>query len=113
MKKNFVILSIIFIFSNLLSTGSANAENKNVMFIFDASGSMWGQIDGKNKIVIAKEAMSKLIKDLPDDMNVGLVVYGHREKKSSVHVQKCAGFVVYVVLDSSTLLKTTPKKSPA
>ena len=28
-------------------------ENKNVMFVLDASNSMWGQIDGKAKIEIA------------------------------------------------------------
>ena len=52
----------------------------NLMFIFDASGSMWGQIDGKAKIDIAKEAMDLIVGDLPPDMNVGLVAYGHRRK---------------------------------
>ena len=58
----------------------AAAKTGNLMFIFDASGSMWGQIDGKNKIVIAKEAMEKVVADLPDGLDVGLVAYGHRRK---------------------------------
>jgi Ca-activated chloride channel family protein len=51
-----------------------------VMFILDASGSMWGQVKGKAKIAIAKEVMKKLVDGLPDDMRVGLSAYGHRRK---------------------------------
>ncbi|MDA3896449.1 MAG: VWA domain-containing protein [Desulfobacteraceae bacterium] len=52
----------------------------NIMFILDASGSMWGQVDGKAKIVIAKEVLTGLIRDLPDNAVVGLIAYGHRRK---------------------------------
>jgi len=52
----------------------------NLMFILDASGSMWGQVEGKAKIAIAKEVLVGLIKDLPNDAVVGLVAYGHRRK---------------------------------
>lgn len=51
-----------------------------VMFILDASGSMWGRIEGTAKIAIAKEVMTELIQDLPDDADAGLVAYGHRRK---------------------------------
>lgn len=52
----------------------------NLMFILDASGSMWGQVEGTAKIVIAKEVLSDLIKGLPDNTIAGLVAYGHRRK---------------------------------
>jgi len=52
----------------------------NLMFILDASGSMWGQVEGTAKIVIAKEVLTDLIKGLPDNTIVGLVAYGHRRK---------------------------------
>ena len=52
----------------------------NLIFILDASGSMWTQIEGRAKIEIAKDVMSNLVKGLPDDLNVGLIVYGHRKK---------------------------------
>jgi Ca-activated chloride channel family protein len=58
----------------------AGASTGNLIFILDASGSMWGQVEGKAKIVIAKEVLTGLIKDLPDDATVGLVAYGHRRK---------------------------------
>lgn len=52
--------------------------SKNVELILDASNSMWGQIQGKAKIVIAKEVLNQIINGLPDEMNVGLRLYGHR-----------------------------------
>ncbi|MDJ0653593.1 MAG: VWA domain-containing protein [Xanthomonadales bacterium] len=51
-----------------------------MVLILDASGSMWGQIDGKAKITIAKEVMTELLDELPADLNAGLTVYGHRRK---------------------------------
>jgi Ca-activated chloride channel family protein len=51
-----------------------------VLFILDASGSMWGKVEGKDKIVVAKEVMINLVKELPDKIEVGLQAYGHRSK---------------------------------
>jgi hypothetical protein len=51
---------------------------KNVELILDASNSMWGQIEGKSKIEIAREVLSQIIDGLPEKMNVGLRAYGHR-----------------------------------
>lgn len=50
------------------------------MFILDASGSMWAEIDGRDKIAIAKEIMAGFIRDLPDNTRAGLGAYGHRRK---------------------------------
>lgn len=51
-----------------------------VLFILDASGSMKAKIDKQEKMVIAKEVMTNLLRDLPDMIKVGLEVYGHRTK---------------------------------
>ena len=51
---------------------------KSVEIIMDASNSMWGQIAGEAKITIARKVLTQTIKGLPDSMNVGLRVYGHR-----------------------------------
>jgi len=58
--------------------GAEKATINNVELILDASNSMWGQIQGKSKISIAKEVLDQLISGLPEDMNVGLRLYGHR-----------------------------------
>lgn len=41
---------------------------------------MWGQVENTAKITIAKEVLTGLIRELPDDAAVGLVAYGHRRK---------------------------------
>jgi len=71
------ILLLILVFQ-----GPAIAETNGdaFIFIFDASGSMWGQVEGKAKIELAKEVLTDLITDLPENINVGLVAYGHRKK---------------------------------
>ena len=51
-----------------------------VLFILDASGSMKAKIDNKEKMVIAKEVMTNLLRDLPDTIKVGLEAYGHHSK---------------------------------
>jgi len=50
------------------------------MIIFDASGSMWGQIDGVNKIVIARDALKSVVQRWNPAIPLGLTVYGHRTK---------------------------------
>ncbi len=52
----------------------------DLILVFDASGSMWGQIEGQNKIVIARRVVGELIDGLPEDQRVGLVAYGHRRE---------------------------------
>lgn len=56
------------------------ATPTRTILVLDASGSMWGQIDGRAKIEIAREVIGGLVDKLPDNTELGLVAYGHREK---------------------------------
>lgn len=56
-----------------------SAQGK-ILFILDGSGSMRAKMGNKDKMAVAKEVMTKLIKELPDNLQVGLEVYGHRRK---------------------------------
>ncbi|MEW5899960.1 MAG: hypothetical protein AB1715_00690 [Acidobacteriota bacterium] len=58
--------------------GEEREATKNVELILDASNSMWGQIGGEAKIAIARRVLAQIIEGLPDSLNVGLRVYGHR-----------------------------------
>jgi hypothetical protein len=58
--------------------GEEKETTKNVELIMDASNSMWGQIGGEAKITIARKVLAQIITGLPDAMDVGLRVYGHR-----------------------------------
>ncbi len=59
---------------------SAVSAAEDVVIVYDASGSMWGQIDGLSKIEIAREVMADLVNGWSDDTNLGLVAYGHRSE---------------------------------
>src|SRR5690606_39991818 len=58
---------------------AANAAD-DVVVVYDASGSMWGQIDGVSKIEIARDVMADLVSGWSDASNIGLVAYGHRSE---------------------------------
>ena len=60
--------------------GSTQATAQDVMVVYDASGSMWGQIDGVTKIEIAREVLGDLVNQWSADTNLGLVAYGHRRE---------------------------------
>jgi Ca-activated chloride channel family protein len=83
-------------------TAPAAAPSGNLVFILDASGSMWGQVQGKAKLLIAKEVLTGLIKDLPDDATVGLVAYGHRRKGDCSDVEE---LVPLGPIDKNKLIK--------
>jgi Ca-activated chloride channel family protein len=54
--------------------------DKQTMIVFDASGSMWGQINGEAKITMARDAMGQISQQFGASDQVGLMVYGHRQK---------------------------------
>ena len=65
-----------------LSPASAQTSAApDVMVVFDASGSMWGQIDGFSKIEIARDAFVGLSSTWGSkNVRAGLMAYGHRRK---------------------------------
>ncbi|MEZ5810763.1 MAG: VWA domain-containing protein [Rhizobiaceae bacterium] len=69
----------------MISLSAAAAERS--IIVLDASGSMWGQIDGKTKIEIARETLSEVLKTVPANTELGLMVYGHREKGSCSDIE--------------------------
>lgn len=58
-----------------------DTQSPDLMVVFDASGSMWGQIDGVPKIEVAREVFADISQDWADSgQAVGLIAYGHRRK---------------------------------
>ncbi|MEQ8346604.1 MAG: VWA domain-containing protein [Sneathiellaceae bacterium] len=68
------------------------AAATNLLFVFDASNSMWGQVNAVPKIQTARETLSGLIADLPADTRVGLLAYGHRSKDDCADVEMLVPF---------------------
>lgn len=62
------------------------AEGKSII-VLDASGSMWGQIDGRPKLEIAREALGSVLSGLDPTTEIGLMAYGHREKGSCEDIE--------------------------
>lgn len=62
------------------------ADGKSII-VLDASGSMWGQIDGRPKLEIAREALASVLSGLDPATEIGLMAYGHREKGSCQDIE--------------------------
>ncbi len=62
------------------------AEGKSII-VLDASGSMWGQIDGRAKLEIAREALGTVLAGIDPATEIGLIAYGHREKGSCEDIE--------------------------
>lgn len=76
-----ILLILFLMFGFFFFTSIAQARGiPQVMFIFDASGSMWGHVGGQTKIEAAKEVMTRIVPKLPSEVKTGLTVYGHRRK---------------------------------
>ncbi|RYD15680.1 MAG: VWA domain-containing protein [Lysobacteraceae bacterium] len=82
MKNGFMGLAL------LMTAGTAQAgENASAMLVLDASGSMWGQVDGRAKIEIAREAVGTLVAQWNDATDLGLMAYGHRRKGDCADIE--------------------------
>lgn len=64
------------------NTVLAQEQSGKAMIVLDASGSMWGQIEGEAKISIAKRVLSDVLSASPQSLHLGLMAYGHRQKGS-------------------------------
>ncbi|MEJ8573437.1 VWA domain-containing protein [Microbaculum marinum] len=75
-----IVSIVVFLLAALSLTSPIHAQQRDVMLVLDASNSMWGQIDGKNKIVIAREVVRDVLGDIPSDVRLGILAYGHRSE---------------------------------
>jgi len=81
MNHSFFRTSFLICLLILSSISTVSAETfPEVMFILDASGSMWGKVEDQTKIEAARSVMIKTVPALPPEVKVGLAVYGHRRK---------------------------------
>ena len=85
MKKTFLLL-LVFSFACLLYAQKQEAPSP-IVFIYDASGSMWGQVQGETKMKIAAGMLTTSVNNLPDNQKIGFVAYGHREKGDCTDVE--------------------------
>ncbi|MEQ8656356.1 MAG: VWA domain-containing protein [Hyphomicrobiales bacterium] len=63
-----------------LPVTAQQSDLERAILVFDGSGSMWGQIDGINKIVTARETLARVLPTFPATMELGLMAYGHNRR---------------------------------
>lgn len=86
-------LLVVFIFLCLgyqglfAKSNNTHEAQQNVILILDASGSMWGTIDGVPKINIARSAISGLLYNWDKSTKIGVIAYGHRRKGDCSDIQ--------------------------
>jgi Ca-activated chloride channel homolog len=78
--RKFLFWGMLLLIVSIFSPVGAAQENPRIMLVLDASGSMWGKIEGKTKIEIARDVIAGFLKKLDPNVEIGLVVYGHRQK---------------------------------
>lgn len=96
-KSSTRILSAAVLSATLLFHGASMAQSTNevsssateeqTMLVLDASGSMWGKIEGKTKIEIAREAVAGMVAQWPQGRRLGLMAYGHRSKGNCADIE--------------------------
>ncbi|AOW19913.1 vWA domain-containing protein [Urechidicola croceus] len=101
MKKVILILVIFSVFYV-----KAQDKPSPILFIYDASGSMWGELDGKTKKEIASEVLSTTVSNLPNNQNIGLIAYGHRKKGDCSDVE----YLVDINNNSKTKINSVVKE---
>ncbi|WP_333682886.1 vWA domain-containing protein, partial [Pontibaca methylaminivorans] len=70
-----------------LALASPALAAEDVVIVYDASGSMWGQIDGTSKVEIARNVMADLVEGWDENTNLGLVAYGHRRQGDCADIE--------------------------
>lgn len=73
-------IAVFALFAVSIAVSDSAASYPEIVFILDASGSMWGKAGDKTKIEAAKTVMAQIIPRLAPEIKVGLVAYGHRRK---------------------------------
>ena len=106
MKK--IFLGFVLVFATLFTSVMAE-DTPRAVIIFDASGSMWGQIKGVSKIEIARDALKNVVKEWNPDVELGLTVYGHRSKGDCNDIET---IIPVGKIDKNRVIKTVMSIKP-
>ena len=85
MRKCLAIICACCLLSIGFGISAAKAET-NVLFIFDASGSMKKPVGGTARIDLARKSLVESVLSMPNHVRVGLMVYGARRAKDCTDI---------------------------
>jgi hypothetical protein len=87
--------------------------SRNLDIVLDVSGSMNAKLGDTTRWKTALTVLEDVVKQLPEDLNVGLRVYGHRHSSKSKETCKDTELVVPIEkLDRARLVKVAAKLKP-
>jgi len=84
---NFTLVVFALFVCVTVAKAAQTANYPEVMFILDASGSMWGKVGDETKIDAAKKVLHQVVPSLPQEVRVGLTVYGNHRKGDCSDIQ--------------------------
>ncbi|MCC5989205.1 MAG: VWA domain-containing protein [Pararhodobacter sp.] len=94
---------------SLSAAAWAGGEHASVI-VFDASGSMWAQLeDGKSRIEIAREVIDRFAAERNPEMPIGVVAYGHNRRGDCGDIETVLPIGQY---DADTLAGTIRALNP-
>ena len=114
-KRYFCLLLLLLFFSQATTqTKKSESEHYNkeqltrILFIFDASNSMWGDWQSDKKIYIAHRILSKMIDSLENipNLELALRVYGHQK---DYHLYDCNDTKLEVPFSANNFQKIKQK----
>ncbi|MGE0847301.1 MAG: VWA domain-containing protein [Flavobacteriaceae bacterium] len=77
----------------LLALGPAKAATeRGVVYVVDASNSMWAQIDGENKIVTIRDAITRAFESQAGNLRLGVIAFGSQEANSCTDIRTVVPF---------------------
>lgn len=59
-------------------------DANNLEIIWDVSGSMWGEVAKDRKYLRSKKALKNIINSVPDNVNIGLRIFGNNKSQNGV-----------------------------
>lgn len=101
--------TLLLIILALSLPAQAVAEAPSLYYILDGSGSMWGRVDGRIKMQVAKEVLSDLLQKTPKEYSVALAAYGHRKKGDCSDIEE---LVPLAPINASTAIEKVRSLSP-
>ena len=101
-------IKILSLITFMLFSLTAQAEDKAII-VFDASGSMWAQLEGKTKIETAKKTLADLVTNWDENKQLGLLAYGHRKKGDCKDIET---LVPVGKVNKSGMISTVNKINP-
>jgi Ca-activated chloride channel family protein len=90
MRACLCLVALLLLAAPARAQAPAGAQQPDSILVLDASGSMWGRVDGRPKIAIARDAVAALAAAWPAGARLGLVAYGHRRPADCADIETVA-----------------------